>query len=214
MRVAQWLPGALPVRSVIVVAVVIVIVAATSGAVAVDASRLATATAAARLAATPIQPAEVFADDGARGEAQGPAADALYTISRDFPDDFAYSEFTATGFTVAFAGAAPDAAIDRLKATGIDFDVVTGVGRPQLALEDEMTRISKAVLARVGAETDFSVESNPRNSAFVVTLYTDDEQLAADVASATRAMRSSLSVPVEFASMDVELSLASIPPVE
>ena len=85
MRVAQWLPGALPVRSVIVVAVVIVIVAATSGAVAVDASRLATATAAARLAATPIQPAEVFADDGARGEAQGPAADALYTISRDFP---------------------------------------------------------------------------------------------------------------------------------
>ncbi|MET4581840.1 hypothetical protein ABIE21_001330 [Conyzicola nivalis] len=173
-----------------------------------------TVTVIAVVAATPIQPTEVFADEGARGEAQGPAADALYAISRDFPDDFAYSEFTATGFTVAFAGAAPDAAIDRLEATGIDFDVVTGVGRPQLALEDEMTRISKAVLAHVDAETNFSVESNPRNSAFVVTLYTGDEQLAVDVASATRALRSSLSVPVEFASTDVELSLASIPPVE
>jgi len=137
-----------------------------------------------------------------------PAAEALYGVSRDFPDDFAYSDFTETGFVVAFSGAAPEAAVDRLRATGVAFAIVTDTGYSSLDLEGEMTQISAAVVNQVGSTIDFVVEASPQAGKFTVTLLTDDVELVKRVAVASDSLRSPRLLPVEFTSSDASIQLA------
>jgi hypothetical protein len=66
-----------------------------------------------------------------------------------FPDDFSYSEYTETGFLVAFAAKAPAAALRSLEEPGIPFEVIEHAGHPLNQANAETAALARQVRANL-----------------------------------------------------------------
>ena len=105
----------------------------------------------------------------------GPASDAISGVMDAFPDDFSYSEFTETGFLVAFAGKAPAAALRSLEEPGIPFELIEHVGHPLNEAEAETAALAKQVKELTGGRLGFSVAPIPRAGVLEVMLSKGDD---------------------------------------
>jgi len=153
--------------------------------------------------------AEDYSAEEKRWETLRPAADAIYAVSVDFPEDFAYSDFTETGFIVGFRAAAPEAAIARLKATQVEFSVVTDAGYSQLEIEPQLTLLNQELSAKVEGKVNYVVGANTKTGRFEVTFYTDDAQFVKEAAAAAESARSARLFPVEYKTADGTVQEAS-----
>jgi hypothetical protein len=105
----------------------------------------------------------------------GPASDAISAVLDAFPDDFSYSEYTETGFLVAFAGKAPVAALRSLEEPGIPFEVIEHVGHPLNEAEAETAALATQVKELTGGRLGFSVAPIPKAGVLEVMLSKGDD---------------------------------------
>ncbi|POH65844.1 hypothetical protein C3B61_09805 [Cryobacterium zongtaii] len=92
-----------------------------------------------------------------------------------FPDDFSYSEFTETGFLVAFAAKAPAAALSTLEEPGIPFEVIEHVGHPLNEAKAETAALATQVRELTGDRLGFSVAPIPKTGVLEVMLSKGDD---------------------------------------
>lgn len=110
-------------------------------------------------------------DDERAWEKILPAATAIADVIELFPDDFSYSEYTPTGFLVAFAGEAPAAALTRLEEPGIPFEIVEHVGHPIAEVEAETSAMATQVRELAGGSLGFTVSPIPKMGVLEITLF-------------------------------------------
>jgi hypothetical protein len=105
----------------------------------------------------------------------GPASDAISAVMDAFPDDFSYSEYTETGFLVAFAGKAPAAALRSLEEPGIPFEVIEHVGHPLNEAAAETAALATQVKELTGGRLGFSIAPIPKAGVLEVMLSKGDD---------------------------------------
>ena len=105
----------------------------------------------------------------------GPASQAIAAVMAAFPDDFSYSEYTETGFLVAFAAKAPAAALSGLEEPGIPFEVIEHVGHPLSEAKAETAALASQVMELTGGILGFSVAPIPRTGVLEVMLSKGDD---------------------------------------
>jgi hypothetical protein len=109
-------------------------------------------------------------DDEDTWEALHPGSAVLSAVICAFPDDFAYSEWTEAGLVVAFAAAAPAAALASLREPGIPFELVEHVGHPLSETKRETAALADQVKEVTGGSVGFSVAAIPKLGVLEITL--------------------------------------------